>query len=101
MYQFTTDQIRIQFPETLQVSTIDKIVVTLAQKSAKLEKDETEVTFDTTNNKLVVDLTQAETGAFAVGWVAIQCHMLCGTAAHATKEMQVRVYRNLHGEVIG
>lgn len=100
MYQFTTDQIRIKLPQTIPVGTIDKLVVSMIQGTVKLEKDETEITLDTENNKLIIDLTQAETGAFAVGSIAVQCHFICGSAAFCTNEMYVEVFENIHGEVL-
>lgn len=100
MYQFTTPLITITIPEELPVSTIDKLVVTLKQASLKIEKAETEVTFDTENNKINVHLSQEETGLFGPGSVQVQVHILVGNTAYATNIMTANIYANIHGEVI-
>lgn len=100
MYQFTTPLITITIPEDLPVATIDKLVVTLKQASLKIEKTQTDVTFDPTDNKINVHLTQEETGLFGPGTVQVQCHILVGNTAYATNIMTANIYANIHGEVI-
>ncbi len=100
MYQFTTPLITITIPEDLPVATIDKLVVTLKQGSLKIEKIQSEVTFDATENKIFVHLSQEETGMFGPGSVQVQCHILVGDTAYATNIMTANIYANIHGEVI-
>ena len=100
MYRYTTPLITITIPEELPVATIDKLVVTLMQGGMKIEKTQAEVTFDTTNNKINVHLSQQETGAFGPGRVQVQCHILVGDTAYATNVMVANIYENIHGEAI-
>ena len=100
MYQYTTPSITISIPESLLVTSIDKMVVTLKQGDIKLEKTEEQVSYDTANNSVFFSLTQEETGMFKAGTVYVQCHILVGDTAYATQIMKANIFRNIHGEVI-
>lgn len=100
MYQYTTPLITVKIPSTVPVATIDKMVVTIQQNSVKLEKTQSEVSYDTVANAVLIHLSQEETGMFPTGFVQIQLHILVGTTAYATNIMKANIYPNIHGEVI-
>ena len=100
MYQFTTPSLIIKIPTTVPVNTMTALVVTLQQDALVMEKTLDDVQLDNTHNTIGIVLSQEETGAFGVGMVKVQCHILVGTDAYATNIMTVCVGKNLHGEVI-
>ena len=101
MYQYTTPTISITIPDSLDVSDMTSLVVTLLQGKKKLEKQLTDVQLDTVNNASTFVLTQEETGMFdPSNLVAIQCHILVNDTAYATNIMSAQIGLNIHGKVI-
>lgn len=78
------------------------LVVTFEQKTAnvKIRKSLDDVQLDSSENLIIVSLTQEETGRFNPEPVKVQCHIKIGSAALATYEMEVDVYENINGKVI-
>lgn len=79
------------------------LVVTFEQKTAnvKIRKSLDEVQLDSSENLIIVSLTQEETGRFNPDRpVKVQCHIKIGSAALATDEMEVAVHENINGKVI-
>lgn len=101
MYQYTTPTIVITIPDTLPVSAITSLVVTLKQDNIKLEKNMLACVLDPDDNTISFTLTQQETGKFrADERVKVQCHILVGNTAYATNVMRANIFENIHGEVI-
>ena len=101
MYQYTTPTINITIPDSLVVSDITSLAVTLLQGKKRLEKSLTDVTIDSENNAIVFTLTQEETGMFdPSNLVAVQCHILVNDTAYATNIMSAQIGLNIHGQVI-
>lgn len=98
MYQYTTPTINITIPSDYDVSTIDDLVITLAQDDTTLEKTFDDVTLDTENNMITVVLTQEETGSFDIGTIKVQAHIKIGSTVYATSIMKVSMRYNLHQE---
>ena len=101
MYQYTTPTIRIAIPDSLPVSSMTALVITMLQGKVRLEKKLTDVQLDTENNVIAFTLSQEETGMFSPNnIVSVQCHILVGNTAYATDLMGATIGRNIHGEVI-
>lgn len=96
MYQYTTPTINIVIPDTIAVSDITDLLLTLQKDNTTVTKTLDDVTLDTTNNKISVTLTQAETGEFGTGSVQVQGHIKVGSTVYATQIMKFNMRYNLH-----
>ena len=89
----------IQAPE--DPTNYESILITFAQDgSVKLEKDETEVTFD--DNKIIVQLNQEETKSFACGkkaYLQIRCFK-SEYAAHGSMIWAIDVWPALDDQIL-
>lgn len=101
MYQFTTPRVVVKMPDSIRVANITNGVFTFSQKNRNVLSKEDELwSLDTAENKIIVQLSQEETGSFAIGNLVMQIHFRIGADVYATKEMETKVYKNLHQEVL-
>lgn len=100
----TTPTYILTFPETIDLSIFDDIIVTITDQSYNvlLEKDRTEVEVGT--NTIDVYLTQEETLALPLGSLLLQVNMTRQEGdllkRVASEIVRVQSAKNLHEEVI-
>lgn len=96
MYQYTTPTVTITIPTDYDVDNITDLLITLEKGDITLTKGMNDVTFDSTNNAIVLTLTQEDTGSFTEGMLKIQAHLKIGSTVYATQIMRVQMNYNLH-----
>ena len=101
MRRATTPTHTFTFPETVDVSTVNDVLISYSQCGNKiLEKTENDVTIDTTNNAIKLSLTQKETDLFAPGKALIQVRAKVGNSALASQMIWLNVKPVLNSEEI-
>lgn len=101
MRRATTPTHIFNFPDGVSVSEITEALITYSQcGKIILEKTLNNLTIDTENNAISLDLTQSETDLFAPGKALVQVRAKINDAAINSQMIWVTVKPALNSEVI-
>ena len=101
MYRGTTPTLFLELDTELVFDNLSEMWVTFKSPSVEITKTLSEVTFDSTTNKIIVSLSQEETLQFFKGVVEVQVRLLTESGlAYATTIENVDVGRILKEGVI-
>lgn len=75
IYRYETATLPLKFKPTGVLNDYKHIIVSIAQNGIQVDKDENDLTIDTTNDTITLSLTQEDTGKFKSQRAEIQVNI--------------------------